>query len=105
MDCHQRAVFRTTEPRFFDQRSKLQQIIKAAEDNDLQTLNRLRNDYAKKVPLAADDELLIEKSPQYAGGSEDIRRLRAKAMKIINPNLKLLAVVCDPIRRAFSQLR
>jgi|ERR1712130_507877 len=104
LDCHQRAVFRTTEPRFFDQRSKLQQIIKAADDNDFETLNRLRNDYAKKVPLAADDELLIEKSPQYAGGSEDIRRLRARAMKIINPNLKLLAVVCDPIRRAFSQL-
>ena len=36
---------------------------------------------------------------------EEIRKLRAKAMKIINPNSKLIAVVCDPIKRAFSQLR
>ena len=25
-------------------------------------------------------------------------------MKIINPNMKLIALVCDPSRRAFSQL-
>ena len=28
-----------------------------------------------------------------------------KAMKAINPNMKLIAFACDPSRRAFSQLK
>ena len=105
LDCHPRATFRTTEPRFFDQESRLSEILKADKENDYLKLSSFRNLYASRLPAAASDEILIEKSPQYAGGTEHLRTMRAKAMKIINPDIKLIALICDPIKRAFSQLR
>ncbi|CBY40262.1 unnamed protein product, partial [Oikopleura dioica] len=85
--------------------SVLDDIIAANETGNLEALRRHRKIYASRLPHAADDELLIEKSPQYAGGKDYIRKKRALAMKIINPNVKLVAIVCDPVKRAYSQLR
>ena len=100
-----KATFRTNEPRYFDKESVLDDIIAANKTGNLEALHRHRKIYASRLPSAADDELLIEKSPQYAGGKDYIRKKRALAMKIINPNVKLVAIVCDPVKRAYSQLR
>jgi len=105
LDCHPSATFRTNEPRYFDKESVLDDIIAANKTGNLEALHRHRKIYASRLPRAADDELLIEKSPQYAGGKDYIRKKRALAMKIINPNVKLVAIVCDPVKRAYSQLR
>ncbi|CAG5113511.1 Oidioi.mRNA.OKI2018_I69.chr2.g7615.t1.cds [Oikopleura dioica] len=105
LDCHPSATFRTNEPRFFDKESVLDDIINANKTGNVAALDRHRKIYASRLPRAADDELLIEKSPQYAGGKDYIRKKRALAMKIINPNVKLVAIVCDPVKRAYSQLR
>ena len=68
-------------------------------------LKDFREDYMRRVPLAADDEILIEKSPQYSGGgSTEVRLNRAKAMKALNPNVKIIGIACDPVKRAYSQL-
>jgi len=104
LDCHPKIVFRTTEPRFFSKEAILDKIIHAHKTNNRTTLQYFRHYYARHLPAAAPDEILISKSPQYAGGEEKLRQKRAKAMKIINPKIKLLAIACDPSRRAFSQL-
>lgn len=62
--------------------------------------------YLERLPLAAKDEILIEKSPQYSGGgSTEVRLARAKAMKAVNPDVKLIGIACDPVKRAYSQLK
>jgi len=64
------------------------------------------DEYLERMPLATSDEILIEKSPQYSGGgSNEVRLERAKAMKAINPNIKLIGIACDPVKRAYSQLK
>jgi len=105
LDCHPHVTFRTTEPRFFTKEAMLDRIIRAHQQRNFTTLRHYRDIYARLLPAATTDEILIEKSPQYAGGEERLRNKRARAMKIINPNMKLIAMVCDPVRRAFSQLK
>ena len=62
--------------------------------------------YLERLPLAAKDEILIEKSPQYSGGgSTEVRLARARAMKAVNPDVKLIGIACDPVKRAYSQLK
>ena len=46
-----------------------------------------------------------KQSPQYLGGQKEETLLRAMAMKILNPKLKLIVVICDPIKQQYSQLR
>ena len=63
---------------------------------------------------AADDEILIETSPQYAMSSDkkfdqkttmENRRIEIQAMKALNPKIKVMVVLCDPIKRAFSGIK
>ena len=69
-------------------------------------IKQFLDQYLERLPLAAKNEILIEKSPQYSGGgSNEVRLARAKAMKAINPNVKLIGIACDPVKRAYSQLK
>ena len=56
------------------------------------------------VPDVADDEILIEKTPDIVHG--DINSITGKAinMKEIVPNVKLLVFICDPVKRLFSNI-
>ena len=75
---------------------------------------KLTSEYFTKLRAAAENEILIETSPQYALSSkkldgsrskEDlikIRRQEAEAMKVVNPKIKVIVLLCDPIKRAFS---
>ena len=47
----------------------------------------------------------ILKPTKYLGGLKDKALLRAMGMKILNPKLKLIVVLCDPIKQQYSQLR
>jgi len=105
LDCHPDITFRTTEPRFFSKEAMLDNILRAARTKDHLQLKHFRDMYSRTLPMASSSDILIEKSPQYAGGATSLRLKRAKAMKAINPNMKLIAFACDPSRRAFSQLK
>ena len=69
------------------------------------------------LPVAADSEFLVEKSPRYAeryhqrsqkgydlraGNLETVKR--ARQMYEMNPNLKLMFFIRDPVKRAYSQI-
>ena len=66
----------------------------------------LRHRYTNRLPRAARDEILVEKSPQYIGGQDYSNMVkRAWAMKILNPKLKIIIVHCDPIKQMYSQYK
>ena len=54
--------------------------------------------------MAADDEFLIEKSPPYSLGENEVLVKRAKRMKKMNPDLKVFIIICDPISRIYSHI-
>ena len=47
----------------------LDHILTAARTNNHTRLRHYREMYARQVPMASSSDILIEKSPQYAGGS------------------------------------
>ena len=57
------------------------------------------------IPRAAEDEILIEKTPSYSLGSGERLLKQAKAMKSKMPDVKLLVNICDPAKRAFSHIK
>ena len=103
LDCHPNIAFRGTEPRFFLNRKNNLAIIDAWRRGDNVELQRQRFKYTNSLPRASRDEYLIEKSPQYAGGRYSALVSRALAMKILNPNLKIIVYNCDPIKQMYSQ--
>ena len=54
------------------------------------------------LPLASDEEILIEKTPNYMKGNLKTLTNRAQFMKKIIPNLKILVILCDPAKRYIS---
>ena len=60
--------------------------------------------YYNKLPKAAENEFLIEKSPPYSIGENDELERRAKLMKKANPNLKVFLILCDPVIRIYSHI-
>ena len=71
-DCHSKIVFRESEAAFFNSpkwRSGL-------------------GSYA--IPFAAKDEILIEKTPNYSRGNRKSLQNRAKIIKDVIPDAKLL---------------
>ena len=71
----------------------------------------------KNLPFAANDEFLIEKSPQYSrqyfkqyvpncllNGSHATTRT-AKDIKKTNPNAKLFMFITDPVERLYSHVK
>ena len=106
LDCHPNIAFRGTEPRYFLEDSVNMAIIQAWRRGDKSKLHILRHRYTNRLPRAARDEFLIEKSPQYiGGGTYDGMVKRAWAMKIMNPNLKIVIVTCDPVKQMYSQFK
>ena len=57
------------------------------------------------IPKAGDDEVLIEKTPDYTLGSYNTLKYRAQQMKAKMPNVKLLVFICDPAKRAYSHIK
>ncbi|CAJ0600906.1 unnamed protein product [Cylicocyclus nassatus] len=53
--------------------------------------------YREKMPLTSRDQLTIEKSPAYFHSKTAAERIRA-----LNPNMKIIIVVRDPVMRAIS---
>ena len=78
-DCHSKIVFRESEAAFFNS-------------------NRWRkgiNSYA--IPFAAEDEILIEKTPNYSKGNKDELESRARIIKNTIPNGKILGIFIQKI--------
>ena len=72
-DCHSSIVFRESEPAYFN--------------NAFLSRNGLKS-YA--LPFAADNEILIEKTPNYMKGNVTQLRQRARLIKKTIPDVKLL---------------
>jgi hypothetical protein len=83
-DCHSKIVFREAEASFFN----------------TNRFNRGLRAYA--LPYAAKSEILIEKTPNYVKGNTTTLTRTAKNMKTTIPKLKLLVVLCDPVKRYIS---
>ena len=126
LDCHPKMVMRSTEVQFFEDEEKVKQIIAAWKSSNHELIQYYRIMYARSLPRSAPDEILIEKSPQYISkigsnlqvlGSLDFMDVpkfqtrsqnpwknkqyfldKALAMRIINPDMKIILTTCDPIR-------
>ena len=79
IDCHPNVVFRVFESDFF------------------MRINDTLDQY--EIPQAAVDEILIDKSPEYLTGPPKELFHRASRMKLMNPELKIIIFVCDPVKR------
>ena len=53
--------------------------------------------YMSQMPFVSDDEIVYEKTPDYMWDPRVPGRI-----KKLNPNLKFVAVICDPVHRIFS---
>lgn len=53
--------------------------------------------YFNQMPFATEDQIVFEKTPDYMHDPKVPAR-----MKHFKPSLKIIAVVCDPVHRAFS---
>ena len=75
-----------------------------ASKNRPNKIEELRDYYMESLPLVAPDEILIDKNSEYVVGHENHVEDIAKAIKIINPNIKIITFVCDPNLRVVSKL-
>lgn len=53
--------------------------------------------YRQQMPFSSDNQITIEKTPAYFRHSNTPKRVYA-----MNPKIKLVVIVCDPVRRAVS---
>lgn len=53
--------------------------------------------YMSQMPFVTKDEIVYEKTPDYMWDPRVPGRI-----KKLNPNLKFVAVICDPVHRIFS---
>jgi len=90
LDCHDDIVFREAEGMLWHK-------------YDEETCSPSLRKYA--VPNASNDEVLIEKTPQIISGNYSQLLGRAKCIKKINPNVKILAMICDPVKRFISHAK
>ena len=58
-----------------------------------------------EIPLAAEDEILIEKTPEIVNGNYSQLLGRSKCMKKTNPKVKILVMICDPTKRYISHTK
>ena len=84
--CHPDIVYRDYEPTAFSPK------------------NNFHPTYDSSLPQKSDGEFLIEKSVMYAGTNKTVISGKAKAMKLMNPNLKIFAFMTDPVSRLFSHI-
>ncbi|XP_077989854.1 heparan sulfate glucosamine 3-O-sulfotransferase 5-like [Glandiceps talaboti] len=67
-------------------------LFSGAYDNTLEL-------YRKQMPFTTDRQLTIEKTPEYFIVPHDVPKI---THDLIDPNIKVIAVVCDPVRRAIA---
>ena len=88
MDCHPKVTInQSNEPVFWD------------------TNNLVRPLNFYNIPKAYDDEILMEKSPEYMEGRLGDLENRANNMKRTLPNLKFLVFLCHPVERILSWIK
>ena len=87
-DCHRKIVFREAEGNFW---SHIEQ--KNGEQPQLS---------AYAIPLAGEDEILIEKTPHIISRGYDLLKYRAELMKETIKGVKVLVMLCDPVKRFIS---
>ena len=88
IDCHSKFVYRDGEGYFWTNPKKVEQGL-----------------VEYPIPEAADDEILIEKTPDYSLGGYQTLRHRAELIKKNVPKAKLIVYLCDPALRAFSHIK
>ena len=86
-DCHRKIVFREAEGEIWAR------DYKKGKRPKLST-------YA--VPMASPDEILIEKTPHIINRGYDKLKARAKLMKKTMKGVKILVMLCDPVKRFIS---
>ena len=102
LDCHPSIVYRAFEFDFFNNETIIDGII-AAKKNKTR-LDQYATLYAAHLPQAAADEILIDKNPNYSKGNSEFIRKISKAIKILIPNVKIIATACDPNLRVVSKM-
>jgi len=86
-DCHRKIVFREAEGEFWSKDYKKGQKPKLSY-------------YA--IPMASPDEILIEKTPHIINRGYKKLKARAELMKKTIKDVKVLVMLCDPIKRFIS---
>ena len=102
-DCHRKIVFREAEGNLWSH---------VGDQHDSWTPEFLdgilgRNSWtpelsAYAVPMASPDEILIEKTPHIISRGYQKLKLRAELMKKTMGDIKILVMLCDPIKRFIS---
>ena len=87
-DCHTKIVFREAEGNYWSH---------FEGKNDIKPK---LSDYA--IPMASPDEILIEKTPHIMNRGYDLLKYRAELMKKTIKGVKLLVMLCDPVKRFIS---
>ena len=87
-DCHTKIVFREAEGNFWSHVESKNYISPKLSD------------YA--IPMASQDEILIEKTPHIMNRSYNLLKYRAKLIKKTIKGVKLLVMLCDPVKRFIS---
>ena len=87
-DCHRKIVFREAE-------GNLWSHIESKNGTQPEL-----SDYA--IPMASEDEILIEKTPHIINRGYDLLKYRAELMKKTIEGVKVLVMLCDPIKRFIS---
>ena len=87
VDCHRKIVFREAEGEVWAKDYKKGQKPKLST-------------YA--IPMASPDEILIEKTPHIINRGYKKLKARAELMKKTIKDVKVLVMLCDPIKRFIS---
>lgn len=102
LDCHPNIVYRAWESPIFTNKT-FRNLVLASKKRP-KKIQELREYYTNNLPLVAPDEILIDKNSEYIVGPENHVKDIAKAIKIINANIKIITFVCDPNLRVVSKL-
>ena len=92
-DCHRKIVFREAEGNLWSHVGDQHQSMNDSWTPELS---------AYAVPMASPDEILIEKTPHIISRGYQKLKLRAEVMKKTMGDIKILVMLCDPIKRLIS---
>ena len=92
-DCHRKIVFREAEGNLWSHVGDQHQSMKDSWSPELS---------AYAVPMASEDEILIEKTPHVISRGYEKLKIRAELMKKKMKDVKILVMLCDPIKRFIS---
>ena len=117
LDCHPDIVFRAFEPDAYPTSRSMSTLSESELEEKRKSAapykSHCRGSFSDMtIPLAAQDEFLIEKTPMYARQAhchtkekESCILTRARQMKLINPDVKLFMFITDPIERIVSHVK